>query len=68
MTDQDAKQDTMSSGCLGKMREMMRNMMSGKGGSCCRGTETGPGMMPECCPVQTEKKSPVENQTQEAPK
>lgn len=68
MADRTDDRGKMASGCFANMREMMRNMMSGKGGPCCCGTETRPGMMPECCPVQTEKESPTEKQGQEAPK
>ena len=68
MADQNADRSKMSSGCFGKMQEMMRNMMSKKGGSCCPCAKTMTETMPECCPVQTEKESPEEKPDQDAPK
>jgi len=68
MADQNADRSKMSSGCFEKMPEMMRNMMSKKGGFCCPCAETVAEMMPKCCPVQTQKESPTEEQRQDASK
>ena len=68
MADQNTDKSKMSSGCFEKMPEMMRNMMSKKGGSCCPCAETMTEMMQECCPGRTEKESPAEKQRQDAPK
>ena len=68
MADEDTGRSKMPSGCFTNMREMMRNMMSGKGGPCCCGPQTTAGMTPECCAAQAEKESPKEKQAREAPK
>lgn len=68
MADQNTEKTKMSSDCFAKIPEMMRNMMSKKGGSCCPCTETLSAMMQECCPGRTEKESTVEKQGQDAPK
>ena len=68
MADQNTERPKMSSGCFAGMPEMMRNMMSKKGGSCCPCTETMTEMMQECCSNQTEKRRPAEEQGQDAPK
>ncbi|MGC9965465.1 MAG: hypothetical protein ABSE08_08670 [Syntrophobacteraceae bacterium] len=68
MTDQNTDRSKMSSGCFAGMPEMMRKMMSKKGGSCCPCAETMSEMMPECCQVQTEKESPAEKPDRNAPK
>jgi hypothetical protein len=68
MADQNTDRSKMPSGCFGKMQEMMLNMMSKKGGSCCSCAETMTEMMRECRPDQTAKESPAEKQGQDAPK
>ena len=68
MADQNTDRSKMPSGCFGKMHEMMQNMMSKKGGSCCHCEETMTEMMQKCCSDQTEKLSPAEEQGQDAPK
>jgi hypothetical protein len=68
MAEQNADRSKMSPACFGKMTEMMRNMMSKKGGSCCPCAETMTEMMQECCPVQTQKESPAEEPGHDAPK
>ena len=68
MADQNTDRSKMSSGCFAEMPEMMRNMMSKKGGSCCSCAEAMTEMMQECCSVQTQKESPAEEQGQDAPK
>jgi hypothetical protein len=68
MADQDAERSKMSSGCFEKMPEMMRNMMSKKGGSCCPCAKMMTEMMQECCPVQTQQESPAEEPGRDAPK
>ncbi len=68
MADQNTERGKMSSCCFEKMPEMMRNMMSKKGGSCCSLAETMAEMMTECCPGRTEKGGPAEKQDQDAPK
>jgi hypothetical protein len=68
MADQNTDRSKMSSGCFGKMHEMIRNMMSKKGGSCCPGAKTMTEMMQGCCSDQTEKPGPAEEQGQDAPK
>ena len=68
MADQNTDRSKMSSGCFEKMPEMMRKMTSKKGNSCCPCAETMTEMMPECCPVQSQKESPAEEPGQDAPK
>ena len=68
MADQNTDPSKKSSGCFAGMPEMMRNMMSKKGGSCCSLAETMAEMMPKCCAVRTEKENPTEKPDQEAPK
>jgi hypothetical protein len=68
MADGNTDRSKMSSGCFAGMPEMMRSMMSKKGGSCCPCAETMTEMMAECCPVQTENESQAEKQGHDAPK
>ena len=68
MEDQNTGRSKMSSCCFAKMPEMMRNMMSQKGGSCFPCAEKVAEMMSECCQVQTQKESPAEESGQDAPK
>jgi hypothetical protein len=72
MADQNTDRSKMFSGCFARMPEMMRNMMSKKGGSCCSWAETMAEMMPKCCAVQTavqtEEENPTAKTDQEAPK
>jgi len=68
MADQNTERTKMSSGCFAKMPEMMLNMMSKNGGSCCPCEGKMAEMKSKCCPVQTQKESPAEESCQDAPK
>ncbi len=68
MADQNTERRKMPSGCFAGMPETMRNMMSKKGGSCCTCAEMMIEMIQQCCPDQTEKRRPTEEQGQNAPK
>ena len=68
MADRNTDRSKMPSGCFTGMPEMMRNMMSKKGGSCCFCAEAMTEMMQECCSNQAEKRSPAEEQGRDAPK
>jgi len=68
MADRNTDRSKMPSGCFAGMPEMMRNIMSKKGGSCCSCAEMMTEMMQECRSNQTEKRSPAEEQGQDAPK
>ncbi|MFZ0930889.1 MAG: hypothetical protein WAN11_19945 [Syntrophobacteraceae bacterium] len=69
MADQNTtERPKMSSGCFARMPEMMRNMMSKKGGSRCPCAEMMTEMVQECCPVQTQKEGQAEEPGQDAPK
>ena len=68
MADQNTERSKMSSCCFAKMPEIMQNMMSKKGGSCCPCAATMTEMMQKCCSDQTEKLSPAEEPGQDAPK
>jgi hypothetical protein len=68
MADPNTDRRKMSSGCFAGMPEMMRNIMSKKGGSCCSCAETMTEIVQECRSNQTEKQSPAEKQGQDAPK
>jgi len=68
MADQNTERRKMSSGCFARMPEMIRNMMSKKGGSFCPTAEAMAEMMPECCPLETQKEIRAEKPGQDAPK
>ena len=58
MADQNTEQSKSSPGCFARMREMMRDMMSGKGVSCCSCADAMTRMMPECCARPTGRGKP----------
>jgi hypothetical protein len=68
MADQNTERSKMSSGCFEKMPEMMRDMMSQKGGSCCSCAEKMTEMMRKCCPIHTQKENTAEEPDRDAPK
>ncbi len=67
MTDQKTEENKKIS-CFGMMREMMRNMISGKGPSGCSCADMMTTMMPQCCAGLTGQKNPAEEKAQDAPK
>lgn len=68
MPDKDTERSKVSSSCFDNMKEMMRNMISGKDVSCCSCTGEMTRMMPKCCAGPNEPASPTENDAREAAK
>ncbi|MCE5335348.1 MAG: hypothetical protein LLG06_12265 [Desulfobacteraceae bacterium] len=68
MTDGDTEKRKNSKGCFSNMREMMGNMISKKGGSCCSCGETMQEMMAGCCSPKAEEESKAEKRDRDAPK
>ncbi len=67
MAEQDNRSKKGPAGCFGMMRDMMRNMISGKQGSSCSCSENMTEMMSACCSPKTEKDS-SETHKQDAPR
>jgi hypothetical protein len=68
MADKNTQETKVSSGCSERMQEMMKNMMSRMGTSCCFGAATMTEMMARCCPVQGEKEGQAEKGDHDAPR
>ncbi len=67
MSDQSEEKRGGFSGCFGQMKEMMRNMMFGKEGSCCCSGKMAE-MMSGCCSVQTEEETQADKPGRDAPR
>ena len=65
MAGQNTDRGKAFPGCMDRMQEMMRMMLSGKEGSACM--EKMVRMMAECCPVEPPEESPADKTNQKAP-
>ena len=67
MSDQNSGGKKAFFGCMDGMQEMMRTMMSQKGGPCCAGMEKMAQMMGPCWPGQSREESPEDKTDKKKP-
>ncbi|MGC8493686.1 MAG: hypothetical protein ACP5SH_18340 [Syntrophobacteraceae bacterium] len=68
MKDQNSGETKPFPGCMDRMREMMRMMMSEKKGGCCAGMEKMAQMMASCCPDQSREEGAEDGANRKASK
>ncbi|MDR3569871.1 MAG: hypothetical protein P4L43_17750 [Syntrophobacteraceae bacterium] len=68
MADTNFGEGKAASGCMDRMQEMMRAMMSDKSGLCCPGMEKMAQMMASCCQGRSEQEGPADKTNQKDPK
>ncbi len=67
MVDQNTGERKASFGCMDRMQEMMRMMMSEKKGPCCTGMGKMARMMESCCRGWRQEEEPADETDRKEP-